>query len=120
MPKQIPIARLALVICATAILGLATTSYDVSGVSHSNDKINHIFAFFTLALLLDLSFPNYPALAVGKISALIIYGLLIECIQYFLPYRSFSTLDLLADTSACLLYGLSSQLWRKQTWRKLL
>lgn len=120
MPKQIPTARFALLVCATAILGLATTSYDVSAVSHSNDKINHIAAFFTLALLLDLSFPNYRALAIGKISALLAYGLLIECIQYFLPYRSFSALDLLADTSACLLYGLSSLLWSRVSWIKSL
>jgi VanZ family protein len=36
------------------------------------------------------------------------YGLAIEIIQYILPYRSFSLLDLAADAFGLLAYGFQS------------
>ena len=57
---------------------------------------DHALAFFTLAGLLDFS---YPAIPFGglKWTTLIGYGLLIEVVQYLLPSRTFSLFDLLAD-----------------------
>ena len=61
-----------------------------------NDKVAHAMAFLLLALLADVSFPE-PRFRLRIFCALAAYGMLIECIQFFLPYRSFSLLDFLAD-----------------------
>lgn len=72
-----------------------------------NDKLQHLLAFLLLALLLDLSLPGArPAYWAWKLPLLAGYGLLIECVQYFLPHRSFSLLDLAVDLLGLALYGL--------------
>lgn len=63
-------------------------------------------AFFGLSLLADFSFPK-DTFSWKKIGPLIAYGILIECIQYFLPYRSFSFLDMLGDAAGVALYAWS-------------
>ena len=56
------------------------------------DKFNHVAAFAVLALLADYSFPT-AGFGAAKVLALAGYGLSIEVVQHFLPYReaSFST-----------------------------
>ncbi|MDH4162927.1 MAG: VanZ family protein [Nitrospirota bacterium] len=76
-----------------------------------NDKINHLAAFYTLALLVDFSWPKKDFLGLKAIS-LLGYGLAIEIAQYFLPQRNFSLLDLGADAVGLLLYLLSAPLLR--------
>lgn len=98
--------RLALAAALVVITYLATTQLDYPAIGNINDKVSHILAFYVLALLGDFSFPEHK-FDPEKIFLLLAYGLLIEIIQYFLPYRTFSLLDLLADAIGLVLYSLS-------------
>ncbi len=71
-----------------------------------SDKANHVLAFYVLALLVDFSFPK-DNLGLAKVLALLTYGLLIEIVQSFLPNRTASLLDLVADGVGIVLYKLS-------------
>jgi VanZ family protein len=78
-----------------------------------DDSILHFLSFALLAWLLCLGYKRsfrhpFPIFKIVSLSFL--YGLLIELIQKFLPYRSFSLWDLLADglgiAAGCLLFRL--------------
>ena len=94
---------------------LATTPLHVPLVENVNDKVNHVLAFFVLGLLADFSFPE-RGFGASKILALLGYGLLIEVVQYFLPYRSFSLYDLAADAVGLALYGCAVPAIKKLPW----
>ncbi len=95
---EITSARTVLALTLIAVMYLATTPVHYPVVEDINDKVNHIAAFAVLALLADLSFPRH-GFWLPKALLLLAYGLGIEVIQYFLPYRTFSLLDLLADAA---------------------
>lgn len=61
----------------------------------SLDKINHLAAFLVMAVLMKLAHRRlhavYLLLILGS------FGMAIEIIQHFLPYRVFSLLDWLVD-----------------------
>jgi len=109
------------IIACRALLSLAlivTTYATTAELTHPaatdvNDKFAHLASFFVLSLLADLAFPKrgFDWLIW---TPLIAYGLLIEIIQYYIPYRSFSLLDWAADSGGILLYGLAV-LWIKHT-----
>ena len=66
-----------------------------------SDVFNHFIAFFVLALFLDLAFsPRYK----HTLLILFLYGLFIECVQYFLPNRAFDVLDLMVDFFGVAMY----------------
>ena len=93
---RISVFRTFLTAALLGILFLATTPIACPIGSDINDKLNHVAAFFVLAVLMDFSFPetkNRPALTL----ALLGYGAAIEIIQHFLPWRMFSLLDVAAD-----------------------
>ncbi len=60
-----------------------------------DDKLQHVTAFGWLMLLANCSFPRASA----HLSALALlgYGILIEVAQYFIPQRTASASDILAD-----------------------
>ena len=91
---------------------LATTSISIPGVESVNDKIEHAFAFFTLAFLADFSLPE-SRFGPRKILSLLGYGLAIEITQYFLPYRTFSLFDLTADGVGLFLYWMAIPFLKK-------
>ncbi len=93
------------------ILAVIPDINELPEITKFSDKFNHFIAFFTLALLIDLSY-SYKSLS-WKISLLIFYELLIEFIQYFLPHREFSLFDLLADFAGLLLFFLIMRGLRK-------
>ena len=97
--------RLLLAAALVAISYLAVTSSSIPGVRSVNDKIEHISAFFTLALLVDFSWPT-TGFRAPKLLALLAYGIAIEIVQHFLVYRSSSLLDLAADAVGLALYLL--------------
>lgn len=97
------ISRSLLVLAVCAISYLATTSLSMPVVEDLNDKASHVLAFFVLALLVDFSWPR-TRFGMRKAAGLLGYGMLIECVQYFLPYRSFSLLDWAADGLGLVLY----------------
>lgn len=68
------------------------------------DKLLHAGAFFALALLADA---GYPGVGRGRQwAALMAFGLLIECVQWFLPYRESAIDDLVADAVGVAAYAL--------------
>jgi VanZ family protein len=85
---------------------LSTTSRQIPVVADVNDKLNHVLAFYVLGLLADFSWPG-TAFYARKAFLLLGYGAVIEIIQYFLPYRSFSLFDLGADAFGLILYAVS-------------
>ena len=94
------------------ITWLATTALPGPVIFDLSDKLNHLAAFFTLALLSDFAFRGnsfWPA----KFLPLLGYGLLLESIQHFLPYRDFSLLDLGTDALGMGLYAASVPLLRR-------
>lgn len=93
---RVTLFRILLTAAVSGILFLATIPLACSIVCDINDKLNHVAAFFVLAFLADYSFPetkNRWAL----IFSLLGYGISIEVIQFFLPWRMFSVLDVAAD-----------------------
>jgi len=81
-----------------------------------NDKIAHGIAFFVLAFLYSHSLgKDY---AVRTIMILASFGLFIELIQYFLPWRSFSLLDWLADIIGIIGYDVIHRLKKIRFTRK--
>ncbi len=74
---------------------LALTPRPLPLVEDLWDKAKHFAAFLVLAFLATRAFPR--ANPYFRFCGLLAYGLLIEIVQYFLPYRDASGLDLLAD-----------------------
>ncbi len=111
--------RFLLATILVAITYLATTSISIPGVENVNDKLEHAFAFFTLALLADFSLPE-SGFGPRKILFLLGYGLAIEITQHFLPHRTCSLLDLAADAVGLFLYWMAIPLLknvRPLSWR---
>ena len=90
-----PLWRVVLVISVLAVLYLATTSQSYPVPASSNDKANHFVAFLELTLLAFLAWPAARLLYV--VPPMLLFGLLIELTQSFLPYREFSLWDVAAD-----------------------
>jgi len=84
------------------ILAIIPDTNELPEITRLNDKLNHLAAFFILAILIDLAYSSKSFL--WKFNFLVWYGLLIEFIQYLLPHREFSLLDLTADISGLLFY----------------
>lgn len=68
-----------------------------------NDKVIHAVVFFGFALLMDLAIDRHP-FWLWKGLPLLIYGAVIEILQYFSPDRTCSLGDWLADFSGVFLY----------------
>ncbi len=75
------------------------------------DKIKHIFAFFTLSLLLNRSSSTYDA-RIRNVTALLLFGIFIEFIQYFIPYRETSVYDVIADLVGIFAFQSALSLFR--------
>lgn len=92
-----PFWRTMLVLSAAAIIYLATTSQPYPIPSAASDKVNHLLAFFQLAVVTRLAWPK-----LGKawiVASLLAFGLSIELVQAQLPYRTFAITDILADVA---------------------
>ena len=98
-------ARLALGLALLIITGMALTPAPGEIQQAINDKLGHAAAFLLLAFL---SHASWPEIKFGwrQISALLGYGLALEFIQYFIPNRYFSLLDIAADLAGVGLYIL--------------
>lgn len=83
----------------TALFGieyLALTSQHIEIVESFWDKQNHFVAFFTLYVLLSMAYTHLSIRA--KSALLFLVGCQIEITQYFIPERSFSLMDVVADS----------------------
>lgn len=92
-----PFWRAMLVISATAILYLATTSEPYPVPSSDNDKLNHVLAFLQLAVVTRLAWPGLSRVWIAP--ALLAFGVTIEVVQAQLPYRTFAVSDIVADAA---------------------
>jgi len=96
------IAKILLVLAIGVILWLALhPSPPISGLQL--DKLNHLAAFFVLALLTEYAFPSATISAQKQLS-LLGFGLLIEVLQYWVGYRYFEWLDVAADAAGIVLF----------------
>ena len=96
------IAKILLVLAIGVILWLALhPSPPISGLQL--DKLNHLAAFFALALLTEYAFPSATVSAL-KLAPLLGFGLLIEVLQYWVGYRYFEWLDVAADAAGIVLF----------------
>ncbi|MCX4025807.1 VanZ family protein [Endozoicomonas sp. SM1973] len=103
---------LALFISLVIISWLAFTPKTDLVLPSIGDKFKHFAAFGYLAYLLDSSFPSVR-FGLAKILALLGYGVFIELVQSFLPNRSASGLDVLADMGGIIGYWLFIPLWQR-------
>lgn len=90
-----PLWRWLFCLSVLAILYLATTSQPYPIPSSASDKVNHLIAFIQLTVAMRLAWPQLHRARIAL--AMLAFGLAIELIQAWLPYREFSLLDLSAD-----------------------
>jgi VanZ family protein len=79
----------------TAYLSMIPQEFLPSGINIW-DKFSHFIAFAALAMSAALGWPKRDFFR-SVLIPLLIFGVLIEIIQYFIPGREFSLLDMLAD-----------------------
>lgn len=71
-----------------------------SDIPHT-DKYGHIVVFFCLSILF------YKCMSISRryqIAILVGYGISVECVQHFIPYRSGGLDDVIADTIGVILF----------------
>ncbi len=103
----------------TLLLAIITTGYlavipvDLSSTINISDKLLHALAFAVLFWLADYSWSGI-GLVREKWLSLFFYGLLIEFVQYFIPYREASMFDVLANVAGLLFYaGVGQRICRR-------
>ena len=98
-------------------LGVISIPRDV--LANNKDLLAHAIGYFILIITGFLAYS--PRIAWQfLIIGLLLFSLLIECIQYFLPWRSFSWLDMLANGSGLLLGLIACRLAKKLWLNRLL
>ncbi|MEZ5493097.1 MAG: VanZ family protein [Pseudomonadales bacterium] len=95
---------------ATAVMLLPTSSLPTVNIW---DKAEHAGTFATLMTLAWLAYQHRFSHHILVLS-LVLYGVTTECIQHFIPSRSFSVLDMVADTVGVLFAWLLIRLLEKQ------
>jgi hypothetical protein len=102
--KLMTIVSRLFLIAELALISWQATTRNGAGLSFQNgDKVLHFIAFASLAALMDFSFPK-SWFGMRKIMSLLLYGLLIEYVQSFMPWRSVSLLDWVADMFGIAIY----------------
>ena len=92
--------RIILAISIASIFFLATIELMPSSDNFINDKLLHFGCFVYLTILASLAKIVNQDFWLYVI--VLSYGILIEMVQLYLPYRSFEFLDILADFSGIL------------------
>ena len=106
MTRAARIAQVLLVLAIGVILWLALSANPPRAAGLFDfDKLNHLAAFFVLALLTEYAFPSATVSAL-KLLPLLGFGLLIEVLQYWVGYRYFEWLDVAADAA-----GIAVSFW---------
>lgn len=75
--------------------------------NHFNDKLMHAVGFFVMTVLAHLAHPT--VWRKWPVFGLIVFGLAIELVQGYLPYRSFSMWDWAADILGIAIYLVVAQ-----------
>jgi len=103
------LVRLLVIILMIVGAWVATRNLEFPETVSINDKMIHATVFVGFAVLMDFAYARYP-FWLWQGLPLLIYGALIEILQYFTPDRTFSVLDWLADFSGILLYFIIKEL----------
>ena len=107
------ICKILLVLAIGVILWLALSANPPNaGGLFDFDKLNHLAAFFVLAMLTEYAFPNITVAAL-KVLPLLGFGMLIEVLQYWVGYRFFEWLDVIADLAGVVLFLVARGTLRK-------
>ena len=72
-----------------------------------SDKLLHSLTFMFLFFLMDRAYEGMLSSVMA--GYLMTYGVLIEIVQFFIPYREFSLLDMVANAVGLLAYFLVQQ-----------
>jgi VanZ family protein len=113
---DVTLFRTALCVAGAAITHFATAPLSAVPFAGAGDKVLHASAFLALAGLIDFSFPGAP-FGRGKVFALLAYGLAIEVVQHFIPYRTFSLLDWMADAVGISVYvAVATPILKRTPW----
>ena len=75
-----------------------------------NDKVEHAIVFFILSLLLNRA-SDTKKYRLRNIMVLSIFGILIELIQHFIPHRSTSISDALANIAGILVFQFAFSIY---------
>ena len=103
-----------------ATLWLLSTAHLNTPAIPSGDKIGHFAAYSLLAWLATNLGWNRVRIWIGAS----LMGVGVECVQYFLPWRSFEFLDMVANSTGALLgiilasTAVGSLLPRLEHWKK--
>ncbi|MEA3292637.1 MAG: VanZ family protein [Pseudomonadota bacterium] len=103
MPRRVFRVLFIAALAATSWQTLTPLPYEP--LTFANDKLGHLLTFLLLALLVDHGWPGAAFLS-RKALPLLAYGAAIELIQHFVPNRSLSFADWVADGAGILLYLL--------------
>ena len=88
-------SRLILLISIVLISFFSIQEIETQSLVHFSDKLLHFFCYLYLTIISWLSRIIYKELWLYVI--VLAYGILIEIIQIYIPYRSFEFLDIFAD-----------------------
>lgn len=106
---------LAFAMITTMVITFSVTSA-IPGAAVVNDKVGHVLIFFILTFLCQHSFQHHYGFLV--LVGLSLFGLVIEMVQYYLPWRSFSWLDWIADLGGIVAYDVLYRLQRLYAVRR--
>ena len=95
--------QLGFLVCLYFYLGVVKMPPTVN--ASFNDLFMHFMAYMVLMCAGLFTFP-YRMYITRLFAVFFTYSVFIECVQFFLPYRSFSILDMFAN-AAGLLVGIS-------------
>ena len=109
---MIAAARILLCAATLFIIYEATIKKPVEVPVANGDKVLHIIAFCSLAFLSDFAFPSW-GFGFRKLVPLMVFGIMIELIQSFLPWRSADMMDFLADCVGLVAYGILTPILRR-------
>ncbi len=105
-----------LYVCMISILAFSVNNAGVDIIK--SDKINHILAFCLFSILYISSFGRYVYSLIWGV----VFGIFIEVVQYFLPYRDSDLWDLFADVEGLLigvtLFYILDYFYLKSKWSK--
>lgn len=99
---------------------LALTPQHIEVLDGLWDKQNHLTAFFVLFILLSFAYAHFSTLK--KIALLLLVGFQIEAIQYFIPGRSSSFMDIVADSIGIIIGVIVYRMlcWLRESFKRLL
>ena len=96
--------RIILSISIILVSILAVQDVDVESSINLSDKLIHFSCFFYLTIIAWLSRIMHKEFSLYVI--VLAYGILIEIVQIYIPYRSFEFLDIFADLTGILVGSL--------------